>query len=301
LLKDKKTGSAGLAVVRWSALGDIAAAIPVFRAFEVPICIVTSPLGYELLKDEFDEFTILKKKTFTSMTSALTKLKKKKIDQIIDLQSNDRSRLLSMFFRSVYNSKGVDTKQPVTRVFYDIARKTGQLSPLDMEFTKKERSFIVINAGSSPKWLSKRLPFNVWKEMSEKLYEKFALPFFIIGEEREKIYLDQLSRSLTVPVVNLAGKTSIQELKALLKDAFLTISTDSAAMHISAACKTPTIGIFGATNWIRSAPYGPWSTVLYDRTLYTEGIPPMKNLTEPGSYYDHLDLDRALEEIKDYL
>ena len=90
-------------------------------------------------------------------------------------------------------------------------------------------------------------------------------------------------------------------MKALLGGAFLTISTDSAAMHISAAQKTPTIGLFGATNWLRSAPLGPWATALYDRTRYPDGRPPIPNLEAPGPYYDGIDLNEGLARLAPFL
>jgi len=45
-----------LAVIKFSALGDIAESLPVLRAFKQTPTIITSPLGKALLQDEFDDF-----------------------------------------------------------------------------------------------------------------------------------------------------------------------------------------------------------------------------------------------------
>jgi ADP-heptose:LPS heptosyltransferase len=72
-------------------------------------------------------------------------------------------------------------------------------------------------------------------------------------------------------------------------------------MQISAAMKTPTIGLFGATNWERSAPFGPWSRTVYDQTFYPDGVPPAVNSQACRPYYDHNDIAPALESLAPYL
>jgi len=50
------------AIIRFSALGDIAYTMPFLRALKVRPLIITTATGRELLKDEFDEFLLLKSK-----------------------------------------------------------------------------------------------------------------------------------------------------------------------------------------------------------------------------------------------
>jgi ADP-heptose:LPS heptosyltransferase len=206
-----------------------------------------------------------------------------------------------MFAKMVYNSRSVDSSGSVTEIFYKIAMQSGYVGDMDISFEKKHRSYIVLNTGSSPKWLSKRLPFGKWREISEILHDRYGLDFVLTGDSSEREYIEELSKHLVGKSENIAGKTDIQGLKKVLGEAFLTVSTDSASMHISASRKTPTIGIFGSTSWIRSAPFGPWSTVLYDRSLYIDGIPPASSLTETGNYYENIDITEGLNAIKDYL
>jgi ADP-heptose:LPS heptosyltransferase len=145
------------------------------------------------------------------------------------------------------------------------------------------------------------LPLRKWREFSEVLYERFGLPFLLTGDKSEVEYVSEVAKAVVGKKEVIAGKTSISELKRVLKDAYLVVSTDSAPMHIAAVQKTPTIGIFGATNWIVSAPFGPWSVALYDRTLFKDGKPFAKNRLEVGNYYDNIDINEALERLKLYL
>ena len=63
--------------------------------------------------------------------------------------------------------------------------------------------------------------------------------------------------------VNLAGKTSLAELMAVLAAAEAVVANDSGAMHLAAALGTPGVGIFGSTDPIGTGPLGaPWQLVL---------------------------------------
>ena len=133
------------------------------------------------------------------------------------------------------------------------------------------------------------------------MLDRFNLPFVLTGSADEADYVSALASELPGRLRNLAGKTSLQELKTVLNKAFLTVSTDSAAMHLSAAMKTPTIGLFGATNWHRFAPLGPWATSLYDPTVYPDGTSPPLTLENQGAYYDHIDLQTGLLKLAPFL
>jgi len=60
----------------------------------------------------------------------------------------------------------------------------------------------------------------------------------------------------TVRVINLAGRTSLRDVVALLSRAVVAIGPDSGPMHIAAAVGTPVVSLWGATSPARSAPYG---------------------------------------------
>lgn len=304
ILEETPLRSAALkvGVLRFGALGDLALALPFLRALTIKPLILTAPAGRELLSDEFDNFVVMETKSVLSQTRFVIELRRHRLDVMIDLQSNDRSRIMSRLAGAgkILERTFAPRSMPATEALQKILAASGLLGPLDLTFAPKPKKYIVLNAGSSPQWHSKRLPDHKWREISALLRERFGLPFVLTGSPDERAYVTHVARHIDGTAQNLAGQTSLQELKHLLAKAFLTISTDSAAMHISAAMKTPTIGIFGATNWARSAPFGPWARTVYDHVYYPYGCPPEQNTQTPGPYYDHVNIADALQSLARY-
>jgi len=295
--------SARVGVMRFSALGDLAAALPVLRAMQPVPTIITSPLGRELFQDEFPDFIVLANKSGRAAIRCIRDVRARHFDCLVDLQCNDRSRLLRTLAGrgAVLTNHGIPSWRPTTNVLYDVVQPTGCVGPLDLSFTPKTRTFIVLHVGSSPAWASKRLPLRKWEEISRCLHDRFGLPFVLTGAPDEQPYVIEVARSLVGSTEVVAGKTSVPELKRLLADAWLTVSTDSGPMHLSAAMKTPTIGLFGPTNWIRSAPFGPWAVALYDRVFYPTGEPPWPNRRDAADYFQQLDITAGLTKLASYL
>ena len=96
-------------------------------------------------------------------------------------------------------------------------------------------------------------------------------------------------------------KNFYTRIKKYIKNAYLVVSTDSGPMHISAVSGTPTIGIFGPTNWVNSAPYGEWSIAIYDKEYFRDGIPFQSNSKVIDNYFEHIDINNGLEKISKYL
>lgn len=62
--------------------------------------------------------------------------------------------------------------------------------------------------------------------------------------------------------IDAVGKCDILGSAALLQRATLFVGNDSGLMHVSAAAGTPTLGLFGPSEWWHKAPYGSKGVVL---------------------------------------
>ena len=68
--------------------------------------------------------------------------------------------------------------------------------------------------------------------------------------------MNSIDPSIRGAVLNLAGKTTLWQLGALVKRCDFYVSADSGPMHISAALGTRTIALFGPTDPARHGPHG---------------------------------------------
>ena len=65
----------------------------------------------------------------------------------------------------------------------------------------------------------------------------------------------EIEQRMRQPVLDLVGKDTLEQSKALLRRADLVISPDSGPAHIASAVGTPVIGLYAATWSRRSGPY----------------------------------------------
>ncbi|HUV50346.1 MAG TPA: glycosyltransferase family 9 protein, partial [Anaerolineae bacterium] len=63
-------------------------------------------------------------------------------------------------------------------------------------------------------------------------------------------------------IYNLTGRTTLDELAGVLSFSSLHVGVDSAAPHIAAAVGTPTITIYGPSEWLVWAPLGETHSVV---------------------------------------
>jgi lipopolysaccharide heptosyltransferase II len=118
--------------------------------------------------------------------------------------------------------------------------------------------FAVLMPGAN--WDTKRWDPAKFEALATPLRERFGLQSVVAGGP------DTIDLARQIPsALNLAGKTNLPQLVALLQRASLVIANDSGPMHIAAALNRPLVTIFGPTNPIRTGPYGrPDSVVRVD-------------------------------------
>ncbi|MHC4353601.1 MAG: glycosyltransferase family 9 protein, partial [Planctomycetota bacterium] len=98
-------------------------------------------------------------------------------------------------------------------------------------------------------------PAERFAELADKIAAKFGFSIVATGTEPEAGVVEKLKSLADVPVANLAGRTSLSELMALLGGARLVVSNDTGPGHIAAASGVALVLIFGRSNPVRVAPY----------------------------------------------
>jgi heptosyltransferase II len=104
--------------------------------------------------------------------------------------------------------------------------------------------------GSAKCWLPDR-----FEAVSRRLLENPDHRILFFGDPGSAKLVDSICSHLPEQVINLAGKTSLRELMALIKLCSVFLNNDSGPMHIAAALKTPLVAIFGSTSDVKTGPF----------------------------------------------
>ncbi len=121
-----------------------------------------------------------------------------------------------------------------------------------------EKPYIVINPSSSTRvanwrnWAAKR-----YARVAEYAFERYGLFCVLTGgpSEMEKSFVEKTISYIKTPAVNLAGRTTLKELLAVLDRATFIVSPDTGPAHMANAVGTPVIGLYATSNPERTGPY----------------------------------------------
>jgi lipopolysaccharide heptosyltransferase I len=106
-------------------------------------------------------------------------------------------------------------------------------------------------------WQTKRWPIEHFAALVRPLAERFGLATILAGGPDADALHPQLPG-----VINLAGKTNLRQLTAVLERADLVIANDTGPMHIAAALNRPLVTMFGPTSPIQTGPYQRMDSVV---------------------------------------
>jgi heptosyltransferase-2 len=154
---------------------------------------------------------------------------------------------------------------------------TGTATPLQLCITQEEEhaatallaehgitatdTIIGINPGASygsaKRWYPER-----FAEVAARLSDEWATRVVIFGGPGETAIAGEIEQRLNGTALNLAGKTSVRGLMALIKHCNFFVTNDSGPMHIAAAFKVPLVAIFGSTDHTGTSPYNDTSLVI---------------------------------------
>ncbi len=106
------------------------------------------------------------------------------------------------------------------------------------------------------RWAYKEWASGKWVAIIDWLWREFAMATVIVGSPEERGRAADLIDDCSGKVYNLAGRTTLAELAGVIQQSRLHIGVDSAAPHIAAAVATPTVTLYGPSDWHYWAPPG---------------------------------------------
>jgi ADP-heptose:LPS heptosyltransferase len=148
-------------------------------------------------------------------------------------------------------------------------------------------SWIVVHTGVSEK--KREYPIDQWIETVRLLQQQFDLPILLTGSSKEmqQAYTIQQATGGNVHVV--AELLSIEEFIAVIHEAQLVISVNTATIHIAAATDTPVIVLYALTN----PQHTPWSE--YAKVLPFPVQEPLKSKNQVVNFVS----DRLFGQVTD--
>lgn len=215
-------------------------------------------------------------------------LRREKFDLAIDLRTGDRGAIMTFlsgarvrvgrhekgkpfwhdhaFTRIVEPKEGPHAAHPGADQSLRVVREIGvdtsdtaprlQLAPEDL----CRATELLAGTGLAPadrwvtvspfsRWKYKEWDYERWAEVIDWLWQDRRIASVIVGSREEAAAAADIADRCGPHAHNFAGKTSLGELAALISLAILHVGVDSAPPHIAAAVGTPTVTIFGPSNW----------------------------------------------------
>jgi lipopolysaccharide heptosyltransferase II len=127
---------------------------------------------------------------------------------------------------------------------------------------------IVIAPGA--KHFSKRWPEESFAELIQQLYAKTGMRTILVGGDEDILVIEKILQKLPEGMAaSAAGRLSLLETAALIRQSKLMISNDSGLMHLGSALDVPLVAIFGSTvEELGFFPNSPKAIVVENHGLY---------------------------------
>jgi heptosyltransferase I len=283
-----------LCILRLSALGDAIHVVPVIRAIQenrphTKITWIIGKLEHRLLSGleniEFIEFD--KQGGWSSVKALREALRDRRFDALFHMQVAARANLLSRMIRAPIRlgwdrARSRDfhhhfTRQSIAEVPFQHQVQGFLEFPRALGITVNTPRWDLPIVDKAHNWVGARVPgeepvllispcssheMRNWRsehyaEVADYAIHELGMQVVLSGgpSEREQRVASEIEAAMQGACINLVGKDTLEQSKAMLKRADLVISPDSGPAHIASALGTPVIGLYAATWSKRSGPY----------------------------------------------
>ena len=150
--------------------------------------------------------------------------------------------------------------EPDASIQISEARKA-QAAELLRAYGVSEEDAVVAICPGSINSRAKRWPAESYALLADRLIESKRRVLFI-GSKDETDVSEQVTRRMRQKPIVLTGKTTLDQITAVLDRADLIVTNDTGPAHIGAALGRPTIVIFGPTNPLTTRPFAPEAVIL---------------------------------------
>ncbi len=111
------------------------------------------------------------------------------------------------------------------------------------QLPRADRPWIGIHTGA--KMPVRRWPVEYFAQVADYFTEKFQAQIILTGSTHEETTVQLVAEKMHIQPLNIAGKTSLGGLAAMIRELDLFISNDTGPAHVANAVDTPSVTIFG--------------------------------------------------------
>ena len=283
-----------ICVIRLSSLGDICHMLPFIKNIknkypESTLYWIIGKTEYELVRNIPNvKFIVFDKSKINSYFQVYTELKKINFDYLYLLQVSLRACLISLlvnkkttvgFNRSKstrfysffidYISKddnknhvvdtflnllSIDSKDIKFKYEWNLNISKDQYNEKIKQFDIKKTYFLINPSSRSVdrNWQSAK-----YANIADHVIKKYKVNCIFVGDSSHStgLFIEDILSKMSSKALNLAGKTKLFDLAALISNSKFLISPDSGPIHIATCTNTKVIGLYAVTNTVRAGPY----------------------------------------------
>ena len=283
-----------ICILRLSAIGDCTHVVPMVRTIQkhwpgTGITWIVGKLEASLVGDiEGVEFIVFdKSRRLRALADLRRALAGRSFDILLNMQVALRASIVSLFVKAPVRlgydrNRARDAQRfftthriaPVARQhvldsFFEFTRALGleervlewnlPITPAAREFAAsrfdRERSVLAINPSASK--TIRNWSVEGYAALADHASHKLGLDVVLTGgpSPAEAELADAIESAAEKRLLNLVGKTSLKELLAVIERASVLVAPDTGPAHMGTTVGTPVVGLYAASNPLRSGPY----------------------------------------------
>jgi lipopolysaccharide heptosyltransferase II len=123
---------------------------------------------------------------------------------------------------------------------------------------------VIVHAGSI-NGSAKRWPTPYWSAFCDRLQRDTDARVVLVGSGSDSALASEVRRGVVEPIVDLVGRTSVEDLLAVIERADLVATGDSGPLHLAVALHRPLLAVYGPTDPRVHGPFMPSAPVLVER------------------------------------
>ncbi|MGI5834916.1 MAG: glycosyltransferase family 9 protein [Chloroflexota bacterium] len=184
------------------------------------------------------------------------------LDLVRPLLSHNSDTCCEDYYQDSHNSSpalSCGPELPVLVVDPAARSKVDQL--LVVAGISSEDRLVALHPGAlnmaAKRWLPER-----WAAVADWLQKELGQRVVLIGSASEVPLTEEVRSTMSTSVVNMAGKTSVAELVALLSRCRLFLGGDSGPLHVASALGVPSVSVYGPTDPAITGPLSARARVL---------------------------------------